>query len=295
MREASRRGSNSPRPTSVNCRRRRSRSAETTAKIVSHDEQVVAQFTKMAEAFASSPRIVDREALDLLLKETGASSADDSLDVACGAGVVACHFASVVRSATGIDITPAMIEKARIRQKDTGLTNVKWDIGDVRRLPYPDSSFSIVTSRYAFHHIPEPKPVLREMVRVCRPGGVVAVCDICVSEDVRKAERFNELERLNDPTHVRGLPLSEHLALFEKAGLGEPRIARYKLDFVVARMQKALGHTSEHARDAEGRVRAAIREDMLETDSRIEGDDTIFSYPIAVLSARKIGRASCRK
>jgi ubiquinone/menaquinone biosynthesis C-methylase UbiE len=254
---------------------------------MSHDARIVAQFTKMADAFASSPRIVDREALDLLLKETAASSADDSLDVACGAGVVACHFASVVRSAAGIDITPAMIEKAKARQEDTGLTNVQWNIGDVKSLPYPDESFSIVTARYAFHHMPAPGVVLHEMVRVCRPGGIVTVCDICVSEDPRKAGRFNELEKLNDPTHVRGLALSEHFSLFEKAGLGEPRIARYKLDFVVSRMQKALGHTLEHARDAEARVRAAIRENLLETDSRIDGGETIFSYPIAVLSARK--------
>ena len=256
---------------------------------MSHDARIVAQFTKMADAFASSPRIVDREALDLLLKETSASAADDSLDVACGAGVVACHFASVVRSATGIDITPAMIEKARARQQEARLANVQWNLGDVKSLPYPDASFSIVTARYAFHHMPEPGLVLREMVRVCRPGGVVTVCDICVSEDPRKAGRFNELEKLNDPTHVRGLPLSEHISLFDKAGLGEPRIARYKLDFVVSRMQNALGHTPEHARDAEARVRAAIRENMLEADSRIDGNDTIFSYPIAVLTARKAG------
>jgi SAM-dependent methyltransferase len=257
---------------------------------MSHDARIVAQFTKMAGAFASSPRILDREALDLLLEETGASSSDDSLDVACGAGVVACHFAPVVRSATGIDITPAMIEKAKTRQHEAGLANLKWDIGDVKRLPYAGESFSIVTARYAFHHMPEPGVVLREMVRVCRPGGVVTVCDICVSEDPRKASRFNELEKLNDPTHVRGLPLSEHLALFEGIGLGEPRIARYKLDFVVSRMQQALGHTSEHARDTEERVRAAIREDMLDTESRVDGDETIFSYPIAVLSSRKQAR-----
>jgi SAM-dependent methyltransferase len=257
---------------------------------MSHDARIVAQFTKMADAFASSPRIVDREALDLLLRETGASSADDSLDVACGAGVVACHFASVVRSATGIDITPAMIEKARARQHGAGLANASWDIGDVKRLPYPDDSFSIVTARYAFHHMPQPARVLGEMVRVCRPSGVVSVCDICVSEDPRKAARFNELEKLNDPTHVRGLPLSEHLALFEGIGLGAPRIARYKLDFVVSRMQKALGHAPEHAREAEDRVRAAIREDMLDTESRVDGEETIFSYPIAVLSSRKPAR-----
>jgi len=254
---------------------------------MSHDARIVAQFTKMAEAFSSSPPIVDREALDLLLEETGASGSDLSLDVACGAGVVACHFASVVRSATGIDITPAMIEKARALQAKAGLANVQWDVGDVKHLPYADNSFSIVTSRYAFHHIPEPGRVLQEMVRVCQAGGMVAVADICVSEDPRKAERFNELEKLNDPTHFRALPLSEHLALFHRAGMSEPKVARYKLDFTLSRMQKALGYSVEAARATEERVRASIHEDMLGTDSRFEGDETIFSYPIAVLASRK--------
>jgi len=253
---------------------------------MSHDARIVAQFTKMAEAFSSSPPIVDREALDLLLEETGASGSDLSLDVACGAGVVACHFASVVRGATGIDITPAMIEKARALQAKAGLANVQWDVGDVKHLPYADNSFSIVTSRYAFHHIPEPGRVLQEMVRVCRAGGVIAVADICVSEDPRKAERFNELEKLNDPTHFRALPLSEHLALFHRAGMSEPKVARYKLDFTLSRMQKALGYSVEAARATEEKVRASIHEDMLGTDSRFEGDETIFSYPIAVLTSR---------
>src|SRR5262245_34952503 len=66
------------------------------------------------------PRLVG-QVLDLLV---GASRSDNSLDVACGPGVVACHFASVVKTATGIDITPAMIEKAKSLEKSRGLNNV---------------------------------------------------------------------------------------------------------------------------------------------------------------------------
>jgi ubiquinone/menaquinone biosynthesis C-methylase UbiE len=157
---------------------------------MSHNADIIDQFTKMVDAFASAPAIVDRQALDLLLEETGASSSDVSLDVACGAGVVACHFASVVSSATGIDMTPAMIERAKSLQRSRGLNNTRWDLGDVMYLPYADDSFSIVTSRYAFHHMPAPERVLSEMVRACKVGGVVAVADICVSEDARKADRF---------------------------------------------------------------------------------------------------------
>jgi SAM-dependent methyltransferase len=258
---------------------------------MSRNADIVAHFTRTADAFASAPPIVDRQALDLLLEQTGASRSDNSLDVACGPGVVACHFASVVNTATGIDITPAMIEKAKSLQKSRGLNNVRWDVGDVKQLPYAAGSFSIVTSRYALHHIPEPELALREMVRVCQAGGVVAVADMCVAEDIRKADRFNELERLNDPTHIRGLRLSEHLSLFRDVGLTASKVSHYKLDFPLLRMLEALGRSREEALAIEQLVQASIKDDMLGTNARVEEGESIFSYPIAVLSARKFDGA----
>lgn len=260
---------------------------------MSHNADVVAQFTRMADAFASAPPIVDRQALDLLLEQTEATRSDNSLDVACGAGLVACRFASVVSTAAGIDITPAMIERARALQLNRGLGNVTWDVGDVRHLPYADGAFSIVTSRYALHHMTEPEPVVREMRRVCRVGGVVAIADICVSEDVRKAKRFNELEKLNDPTHVRALPLSEHVSLLRRLGFVDPKVTRYKLDINLARMLEATGRNREEVLDIEALVREAIKADTLGTESRLDGNETIFSYPIAVLSARKLEATEC--
>lgn len=261
---------------------------------MSRNADIVAQFTKMAEAFASAPPIVDRRALDLLLEQTGASRSDNALDVACGAGIVACHFASVVNTATGIDITPAMIDRAKALQESRGLTNAKWDIGDVTHLPYADGSFSIVTSRYAFHHMTEPKRALREMLRVCQVGGIVAVADICVSEDAQKADRFNQLERMNDPTHVRALSLSEHLSLFRSVGLSEPKLSHYTLDIPLLRMLETAGRNHGEALEIEKLVRASIKDDALGTNSRIDGDTTFFSYPIAVLSSRKSNEAPAR-
>lgn len=262
---------------------------------MSENADIIAQFTKMAEAFASARPILDRQALDLLLEQTGASSADDALDVACGAGIVACHFASVVNSATGIDITPAMIDRAKALQEGRGLTNMAWDVGDMTRLPYADGSFSIVTSRYAFHHMTEPELALREMLRVCQVGGVVAVADICVSEDARKAERFNQLERLNDPTHARALSLSEHLSLFRGVGLSEPRVSHYTLDIPLLRMLETAGRNGEEALEVERLVRGAIKDDALGTSSRVDGETTLFSYPIAVLSSRRSSEPPARQ
>src|SRR5499426_2802283 len=133
----------------------------------SHRDRIVDQFTRQAVPFSTAPGIRDEAALQLLVEASGAGSEDTVLDVACGPGLVVCAFARVVRHATGIDLTPAMLDRARVTQQERGLTNVTWRLGDVLPLPYPDGTFTIVTSRFAFHHFQDPRAVLAEMRRVC--------------------------------------------------------------------------------------------------------------------------------
>src|SRR6266849_5049897 len=159
-----------------------------------HQELIRDQFTKQAIPFATAPGIKDEEALRLLVDCADAGPEDTVLDVACGPGLVVCAFAQVVRHATGIDLTPAMIERAQTLQTEKRLTNVTWQVGDVLPLPYSNASFSIVTSRFAFHHFQDPQAVLAEMKRVCTPGGKVVVIDTEASPDVAKAAEFNRME-----------------------------------------------------------------------------------------------------
>src|SRR5213076_2959563 len=130
-----------------------------------HRDLVGEQFTKQAVPFSTAPGVRDEEALRLLVDFTGAGPDDTVLDVACGPGLVVAAFARVVRHATGIDITPAMLERARALAAERDLTNVTWDRGDVMPLPYADGSFTIVSSRFAFHHFLDPAAVLAEMQR----------------------------------------------------------------------------------------------------------------------------------
>jgi ubiquinone/menaquinone biosynthesis C-methylase UbiE len=128
---------------------------------------VVDQFRRQAAPFANSAAMRDEDALRLLVEFSGATPSDTVLDVACGPGLVVAAFARVVRHATGIDLTPAMIDKAREHAAACGSANVDWRIGNVLPLPFADRSFSLVVSRFAFHHFPDPAAVMREMVRVC--------------------------------------------------------------------------------------------------------------------------------
>src|SRR5215510_6143889 len=188
----------------------------------SHRDLILDQFTRQATPFSTAKTIASEEALRLLVDACEAGPEDTVLDVACGGGLVVCAFAQVVRRAEGVDITPAMLDRARALAVEKSLTNTTFRQSEAMPLPYPDGSFSIVTSRFTFHHFQDPLGVLRDMRRVCKPGGRVAVVDTDASADPVKAAAFNQMEILRDPSHVRAMPAAELIGLFKSAGLPQP-------------------------------------------------------------------------
>jgi ubiquinone/menaquinone biosynthesis C-methylase UbiE len=259
----------------------------------SHRDLILDQFTRQATPFSTAKAIASEDALRLLVEFSGAGPDDTVLDVACGGGLVVCAFAPVVRSAEGIDITPAMLDRARALALEKRLTNTTWKQGDVLPLPYPDASFTIVTSRFTFHHFQDPLAVLREMKRVCAPGGRVAVVDTDASADPVKAAEFNRMERLRDPSHVRALPASELRGLFLAAGLPEPRQTSYELR---DELENLLDRSFPNPGD-DDKIRDLFRlsaaDDRLGIPVRLEGSTIHYAYPVAVLVADR-SRASAQ-
>ncbi len=254
-----------------------------TSKSSEHQDQILDQFTRQATPFATAPGIRDEAALKLIVEASGAGPDDTVLDVACGPGLVVAAFARVVRHATGIDITPAMLDRARAHAAQQGLTNVTWHLGDVLPLPWPDASFSIVTSRFAFHHFLEPQAVLREMTRVARPGGRVVVVDSTPRRE--RADAFNRMERLRDPSHVRSLPVEEHRDLYARVGLAEPRVTSYRLE---GELESLIGRSFPHPGDDEKIreiFRAALKDDALDIEPRLEDGQIRYGFPVSVLVA----------
>src|SRR4029077_15766961 len=147
---------------------------------------ILDQFTRQATVFSTAPTITDEEALGMIIRAARPTPGARLLAVACGPGLVVCAFAPCVREATGIDMTPAMLERARNLAAEKGWAKVAWQQGDFYSLPYQDGSFTIVTTRFSCHHFLDPVAVLREMVRVCAPGGRIVVVDDYASEDPAK-------------------------------------------------------------------------------------------------------------
>ncbi|MGA7522291.1 MAG: methyltransferase domain-containing protein [Acidobacteriaceae bacterium] len=251
-----------------------------------HSDEVVDQFTRQAAQFAHSPAARNEEIVERILRLAQLSPADTALDVASGPGVLACALARHVRRSTGIDLTPAMLDQARRTQTDAGLTNLQWDLGDVTAMPYAAESFTVVTCRFAFHHFPEPLRVLREMRRVARPGARIVVADSAPA--AVRADAFNAMEKLRDPSHTRALPVEELRALFTSVGLPEPRVEQTRLaldlDSFLARSYPPGG---DHDKD---RLRAmfesALADDVLDVQPRREGATIHFSIPVAILAAQ---------
>ena len=252
-----------------------------------HSDLIRDQFTRQATPFSTAAPIADAAALKMILEAAQAGPEDTVLDVACGGGIVVCAFAPHVRQATGIDMTPAMIERARHLAAEKRIANVTWQEGDVERLPYPDAGFTIVVTRFAVHHFLRPDAVLREMVRVCAPGGRVVVVDTCASSDPAKAAEFNRLEKLRDPSHVRALGLDELRGLFRTAGLGLPdeRFCELRDDVnnLLARSFPKPGDD----RKILALFAASVDDDRLGIPVRRDGDKLLYGYPVVILAATK--------
>ncbi|MEQ1911426.1 MAG: class I SAM-dependent methyltransferase [Vicinamibacterales bacterium] len=95
------------------------------------------------------------------------------LDVGTGTGVVAVTAARAGAKVDGMDLTPVLLEQARLNSRIAGV-DVTWTEGDAESLPYPDGSFDLVLSEFGHMFAPRPEVAVAEMRRVLKPGGRVA-------------------------------------------------------------------------------------------------------------------------
>ena len=101
------------------------------------------------------------------------------LDVGCGPGSITIDLAARVApgEVVGLDRSERVIEIARDAARRAGAGEIAFDVGDVYALPYADASFDVVHAHQLLQHLTDPVAALRELRRVARPGGLVAVRD----------------------------------------------------------------------------------------------------------------------
>ncbi len=189
---------------------------------------------KFAESVGYDPALLDRLPCGMSESFTGAGNpqafvdarpGETVLDLGCGAGLDLYLYARKVGPSGrlyGLDLSRAMIEKARENLASVGVANVEWLHAPADAIPLADNSVDLVTANGIYNLSPDKDAVMREVARVLRPGGRTVFAEV-----VLKSELPTEIRReINDWFRCIGGALVEQdfLGRLVANGLADPRV-----------------------------------------------------------------------
>jgi arsenite methyltransferase len=148
------------------------------AELANVPESAVESFAGVANPWTMGRLAAGERVLDL-----GAGAGTDSL--------VAAQMVVPDGHVTGIDMTSAMLAKARAAAAEMGVTNVEFVEGEAESLPFADASFDVVISNGVIDLIPDKDAVFSELYRVLAPGGRMQIADVTIQNPVSEEGRRN--------------------------------------------------------------------------------------------------------
>ena len=144
-----------------------------------------------------------------------------ALDLACGPGTFTRALAARMRFVVGLDLTPALLVRAVKSVGEAGAaagTVSAFACGDGTRMPFADGTFDLAICGYSIHHMLHPARVIRELARVVRVGGRVALTDM-VARDGSDRDLHTRIEQARDASHTKALFAGEFREYLEKANM----------------------------------------------------------------------------
>lgn len=151
------------------------------------------------------------------------------LDLGSGAGndvFIARHEVGPEGHVIGVDMTPAMIARARANAEKLGLANVEFRKGQIEALPVEDGTIDLVISNCVLNLLPEKAPAFHEIHRVLKPGGRFCVSDIVATGELPAPVR--DAAGLYVGCVAGAIPETVYMGLIQEAGLEGVRVAEAK-------------------------------------------------------------------
>jgi SAM-dependent methyltransferase len=168
------------------------------------------------------------QAGELVIERSGLEPGMDLLDVACGTGNATIPAARAGARATGLDFSPDLLAIARERASDA-MVEVDWVEGDAQELPFDDASFDRVISTFGHMFAPDHKRTADEMLRVCRPGGTIAVA--CWTPDGSMGRMVQALAEVVPPPPGSTPPLLWGTEEHQRELLGDGEFERHEIEW----------------------------------------------------------------
>lgn len=149
----------------------------------------------------------------------GIKEGDTVLDLGSGAGndaFVARRLVGDRGKVIGIDMTEAMIEKARANNANVGYANVEFRLGEIENLPVESACVDVVLSNCVLNLVPDKRKAFAEISRVLKPGGHFSISDIVTN--VSLPERLREAAALYAGCVSGAVPREEYLGIISESG-----------------------------------------------------------------------------
>lgn len=246
------------------------------------------QFNRHAADYAVSVPHSSGQSLSILTEWAALGRYELGIDLATGPGFTAFAIAEFCETVVASDIAESMLDQARKIAAERGIENVRFEPVDAQNIPYPESTFDIVTCRTAPHHFPDIGKFLSEVHRILRPDGVFLLCDTTTSEDPDLADWHQRAEAARDPSHVLAPSPSQWRDLVDKTGfqITHERATQVNLTFwnwversgtaddVVNELHTDFADASDAIKDEYG-------------ITRLDDDDFAFHWPVFTCRALK--------
>jgi SAM-dependent methyltransferase len=165
---------------------------------------------------------------ELVVERAGLEPGMELLDVACGAGNATIPAAHAGARGTGLDFSPDLLAIARERAADA-MVEVDWVDGDAQELPFDDATFDRVISTFGHMFAPDHQRMAAEMLRVCRPGGTIAVA--CWTPEGSIGRMFRTTTELLPPPPGGQPPILWGTEAHIRELLGDGRFERHEVEW----------------------------------------------------------------